>query len=249
MGKIISFYGSDHKTGVTMISQCAAELLSSGPAGLNTVLLHAESGSGCDYSPGVRVSMDGLLPYISKYSLDFSELAEKSRLRRGLSVIEGSMSPDNEGEFDPDMMSFLLEGLAGHFDLVICSCSPGLSNGLGLGALLASEKSYLVMAPRESAVRRFEVLRPYLRMAGLGFDRVILNRFGAKSIYSPSYLGTRLGLDKRDIVTVREARSGDLCEIDERSLMEYREGAFKRDMAALIALIEADCGLKEAFHG
>ena len=249
MGNIICFYGSDHKTGVTMISQCAAEALSSDVPGLNVALVHAEDASGCDYSPGVRVNLEGLLPYLRKYSLDLNELAEKSRYRRGLSIIEGVTSPENAEEFDPGMMKFLLEGLAGCFDLVLCSCGSDINSGTGLGALLAADKRYLVMAPRESAVRRFEMVRSIFRLMELDFDRIILNRFGSRSIFSPSYLGSRLSMDKNRILTVRESRYGDLCEVDEKSLLGYRDGAFKRDMASLKAMIKADCGSEEARHG
>ena len=132
---------------------------------------------------------------------------------------------------------------------VLCSCGSDINSGTGLGALLAADKRYLVMAPRESAVRRFEMVRSIFRMMELDFDRIILNRFGSRSIFSPSYLGSRVGMDKNRILTVRESRYGDLCEVDEKSLLGYRDGAFKRDMASLKAMIEADCGSEEARHG
>ena len=249
MGKIIVFYGADHKSGCTMICQCFSEMLLQKMPELRLILIHAEGKGGCDYSPGTRVDMDGLFPYLEKESLDFSELAEKSLWRRNFGIIGGSSLPGAFEDFHPGMMDFLLDGLSGHFDLIVASCGADIQNGLSLGAMMNAEERFLVMAPKESAVRRYEAARGLFSQLDVDFDKLILNRFGSRSIFTPAYLSGRLGLGKDSFLVVRDSKFGDVCEMDEKSLLNYRDSYFRRDISFLCAKISKCCGLEELSHG
>ncbi len=249
MAKVICFYGVDHKCGCTMLAQCFGEAALARFPDLKAVLLHMETVAGLNYSEGTRVCMDDILPYLKKSSLDFAELAEKSAWRRNFSVIGGSLDFRNMDDFMPDMGKFLIEGLKEQFDIIICSCGPDFGNGLCVASLMDSDLLYMVMSPRESCVRRFEMSRKAFDLMGLEPDSMILNRFGVKSIYSASYLGERLGMDRSRFLVVRESKNGDVCEMEYRSLLNYRDNAFKKDINALAGKILGAAGIEEAYNG
>ncbi len=233
MGKIISFYGSDHRVGTSMMSQCAAERLALRFPDRQILLVHAE-GRGCTgFSAGVSESMERIRPYLAERVIDPCEILEKARWRGNLAVIGGVSSPCSNYELHPDMACFFFEAMAGVCDLLVSDSGCEIERGIALGSLLSAQRIFVVLAQRESAIRRFEWLRDIYDRLEINMDRYVLNEYDKKSLFTEDYLCERLKLPKDSLFTVRRSSYGIEAEIEEKALIHYRDAGFLKDIDAL----------------
>ena len=251
MKKVFTFHGADHKCGCSMISQCVAERIAQENSKLSVLLVHAEQSEGAGYSPHVRESMDRIRPYLAERLLDINDIVKRSEYRNNLSIIAGTDRPGSSESFHPDMAEFFLGSMAQNFDIVICDSGANMEHGLSLGALFASDSIYMVFDQKESAFRHYEWLLPLYGKLGLNIAGYVINCFTAHSAYTKEYIKKRLGAAKDRLFTVRESDFGILAEIDEKSLLCYKDQGFIRDVDAIVQDIMSQAApvLKKAANG
>ena len=245
MKKIFTFHGADHKCGCSMLSQCVAECIAGKKSDLNVLLVHAEESRGAGYSPKVRESMERIRPYLADRLLDVRDIVKKSGYKGNLSIIAGTDKPGSSEAFHPDMAEFFMGRMAQSFDIIICDSGANLEHGLSLGALFASDAIFMVFDQTESAFRRYEWLRPLYEKLDLKIEGFVLNKFTEDSAYTKEYARKRLKAGKDALMTVCGSQFGALAEIDEKSLLSYRDDMFRRDIRALSEEIMAMAGRSE----
>ncbi len=242
MKKVFTFHGADHKCGCSMISQCTAERIAKKRPDLNVLLVHAEE-SGCSaYSPRVGESMERIRPYLAERLLDVCDIVKKSEYKDNLYIISGTDKPGSSESFHPDMAEFFLKTISQSFDIVICDSGANIEHGLSLGALFSSDYIYIVLEQAENAFKRYEWLMPLYDKLSLNIGGFVLNKFVKQSAYTRDYVRRRLGISRDRVFAVRESSFGDLAEIDEKSLLSYKDPAFAKDIDALTEDILEEAG-------
>ena len=233
MRNIFTFHGADHKCGCSMLSQCVAEHIAGTRSDLNVLLVHAEESRGAGYSPKVRESMERIRPYLADHLLDVRDVVKKSGYKGNLSIIAGTDKPGSSEAFHPDMAEFFMGRMAQSFDIIICDSGANLEHGLSLGALFASDAIFMVFDQTESAFRRYEWLRPLYEKLSLNIEGFVINKFTEDSAYTREYARKRLKTGRDRLLTVHGSQFGALAEIDERSLLSYRDDSFRKDIRTL----------------
>ena len=245
MKKVFTFHGADHKCGCSMISQCIAERLAKKRPDLSVLLVHAEETGCTGYSPRVGESMERIRPYLAERLLDVCDIVRKSEYKDNLYIISGTDKPGSSESFHPDMAEFFLKTISQSFDIVICDSGANIEHGLSLGALFSSDLIYIVLEQSESAFKRYEWLMPLYDKLVLNIGGFVLNKFVRQSAYTRDYVRRRLKIHRDRVFTVRESSFGDLAEIDEKSLLSYKDPAFTKDIDALSEDILAEAGYSE----
>ena len=245
MKKIFTFHGADHKCGCSMLSQCVAERVAQKRGDISVLLLHAEESEGCGYAPMVGESMERIRPYLADRLLDVGDIVKKSEYKDNLYVIAGTDRPGSSESFHPDMAQYFLGAIAGSFDIVICDSGANIEHGLSLGALFASDFIYVVLVQQESAFRRYEWLQPLYGKLALNIGGYVINRFIPQSGYTRDYVRRRLKTKRDRVFTVKESAYGKVAEIDEKSLLAYKDAAFAKDIDALADDIIAQADVSE----
>lgn len=246
MKKVFTFHGADHKCGCSMLSQCVAERLAYTNKDKSVLLVHAEQSEGSVYSPKVGESMERIRPYLADRLLDIGDVVERSAYRDNLSIISGTDKPGSSESFHPDMAQFFLSRVADSFDIVICDSGANMEHGLSLGALFASDSIFMVFSQTECAFRHYEWLKPLYEKLGLNITGYVLNRFIYQSAYTKDYTRKRLGIDRDSLFCVRESSYGTLAEIDEKSLLSYKEPGFFKDIDALVKAVVDQASMDSA---
>ena len=241
MKKVFTFHGADHKCGCSMISQCVAEKIAKKRPDLSVLLVHAEESGCAGYSPRVGESMERIRPYLAERMLDVCDIVKKSEYKDNLYIISGTDRPGSSESFHPDMAEFFLKTISQSFDIVICDSGANMEHGLSLGAMFSSDLIYIVLIQSESAFKRYEWLMPLYGKLALNLGGYVLNKFTRQSAYTKDYVRRRLRTQRDRVFTVRSSDYGDLAEIDEKSLLSYKDTGFAKDVDAL-----ADDILQEA---
>ncbi|MBR5731298.1 MAG: hypothetical protein IKX89_05075 [Firmicutes bacterium] len=249
MAKIITFHGADHRCGCSMLAQCAAEKIAKSLPGCNILLVHAEQSAGPVYAPGAGESMERLRPYLSEKLINVKEIIQRSFYKDDLYVIAGTNVPGSSESFHPDLSEWFMKSIAQSFDLVICDSGANIEHGLSLGALFASDSIYIVLDQSENTFRRYEWLSTLYDRLALNIRGFVLNRCTKGSPFSKAYAAKRLGAERSSVFTVSESAYGSLAEIDERSLLAYRDDRFSEDVGTLAAAVLRDAGLDRETYG
>lgn len=242
MSGIYTFFGVDNKCGTSMVCQSVAEYIAGEMPDWNVLLIHTEGDVGTGYAACSGESTGRIRPGLSKGLFDSQEVVARSQWQKNLHFIAGADPLEEEGKYHPDLSNALLRRLKNCFDLILCDSGSQIENGLALGSLFAADGIFLVMVQAEGAVRRFErLIRLYLKL-NVSTMGCLINRFREKSPYTPAYLRERLDQFPGAFYTVGESPMGILAETEGRSLMNYRDRAFRKDVCRIGDLILADAG-------
>ena len=234
MGVIYTFFGADHKCGTSMIAQCVAERLSQKFPQCNVLLLHAESGCGRDFSPAVSESLDNIEKYLSEKVLDTSDFFRRSRYKDNLYILGGSAGIGNSANYHPEMCEYLLCELENCFQYIVCDGGCNIEHGMSLGALLSCSKSYLVSSQSESAIKRYGYVKPLFEKLDYRFEKLLVSKYDKRSIISKEMLASRLGFTPENSFCIPFSSFGNDAELDEKSLLCYRDNAFIKAIDTLI---------------
>lgn len=226
-----AFLGCDHRVGTSMICQSTAEYLAERYIEKKVLVIHAEASFGTDYSPCVSESMEHIRPYLAEKLIDVDSLCSKALWKKNIYVIAGPDIPGRSSDYFPAMSEYLIQVLMERFDFILCDCGAEIENGLALGAIESSDKTYLVMTQSEHAVRRYEWLKPLYRHIGIEPDGVVVNMFDRSSPYTKRYIGQRLGLDDAAMFSVKYSADGLKAETDEKSIYRFGDKGFCRGIS------------------
>ncbi len=233
MGRIVTFHGIDHKTGVSQTALGTAESLAENYPYLKILLIHMEGRSGREYAPQIRESLESIRPYLQDRVLDGRDLGEKVQYKGNLYIIGGDENPGSAEGYLPDMAEYMLDAFAAEFDVVLCDSGSEIEHAMALGALFSADRLYFVLSQSEICFRRAEWLLPLYGKLDLAEGRFILNRCDKNSPFSISYAAKRLETEQDHIAGIRMSKRGVDAEIENRSLYSYRENTYRRDIDAV----------------
>ena len=243
MGRVITFHGMDHKTGVSQTALGTAESLAENYPYLKILLVHTEGRSGREYAPNIRETLESVRPYLLDRVLDGEEVGDKAQYKGNLYVLGGDETPGNAEGYLPDMAEYMLETFARRFDVVICDAGSEVEHAMALGALFSADRIYYVLSQSEICFKRAERLMPLYGSLDLPESRYILCSYDKNSPFSVSYGAKRLQTDPTDLFCVRTSRRGSDAEIEGKSLYSYRENPYRRDIDTVAADIVQAFGL------
>jgi len=229
MGVVISFYGSDHKCGTSMIAQCFAEYTASKYKDTDVLLVHTESGDGEAYSPCVNESLETIRPYLAEKLIDCSSLMEKSRYKDNLFIIGGVAKPGTSSQYHPDMAQYLLASLASQFDYVICDTGSEIEQVMALGTLFCSDYIFVVTTQDEYSIRRYEWVSPLFQKLGIKPSGMIVNKYTKDEVNDTEIIAMRSGIEANALLLIRNAKNGKKAEQESKSLLMYKDNRFSRD--------------------
>jgi hypothetical protein len=242
MSGIYTFFGVDHKCGTSMVCQSVAECIARAVPEWNILLIHTEGDPGTGYASGSGESTERIRPGLSEGLFDPQEVMARSKWKGNLHFIAGADPLEGEGKYHPNLSDTLLRHLKGCFDLILCDSGSQIEHGLALGSLFAADGIFLVMVQAEGAVRRFErLIHLYLKL-NVPTMGCLINRFREKNPYTPAYLRERLDRFPADFYTVGESALGPLAEAEGRSLFQYRDRMYGKDVRHIASLILSDAG-------
>lgn len=243
MGRVITFHGTDHKTGVSQTALGTAESLAENYPFLKVLLIHTEARSGLEYAPQIRETLESVRPYLLDRVLDGRDEGEKAQYKGSLSIIGGDETPGSAEGYLPEMAEYMLDAFAEAFDVVLCDAGSELEHAMALGALFSADRIYYVLSQSEVCFRRTERLQPIYRQLDLPESRYILCDYDKNSPFNAAYSAKRLETDPDEIFCVRSSRKGSDAEIEARSLYSYKESIYRRDIDAIAADIVQTFGL------
>lgn len=242
MSKTVSFFGADHKCGTTMTALCVASRLAAMHPELEILLVSCDNKTGEDYSPKICESMERIRPYINEKLADMHEIAAKARYSNNLSIIGGAGAGEYNGDFNADGIAYFLSCCKDYYDFIICDSGSDVFHSLSIGSMYAADELYLVADQRELSFRNYERYLPLFRRLDIHFTAFILNKYDRENPYSVDYCLKRLCIEKDELLTVKESAFGDIAEMQQKSLLEFKGVAFKRDIDKLCKRICSEDG-------
>ena len=241
---VISFHGSDHKTGVTMLANSVCSAICRQHPDYSVMFLGMNKRPCSDYVREEACGIDDIKIHLDNRTLTSDEIKAMCHCRNNFYMLSGIRSLLKSRDYFPETAQYLLKTLTGCFDVIICDAGNEPDNGLVVGALKSSGQKYCVLSQCESSIREYEERTWLFRKLDIDFDLFILNKYFTGDPYDPAYLSERLGKKREDFITVRMAGYGRQAEMEHQTLLEYRNDLFGNDIDALCARILAGAGLE-----
>lgn len=230
---LFTFHGADHKVGTTMVSQSVAETISAHHPNLKILFIGMNGRESSEYFMETPVSIDVMKFHIDNRMVDGGDFLKTCTHKGNFYIMAGISNETEARYYHPDMAKYLLEEAAPEFDLVIADCGNELDNGLAVGALAQSEEIFLIAAQQESALRRYERNRKVLEELGIGISKYIVNKYFEQDPYSISYIANRLEVEKDRVMRICSAGYSRQAESDCKTLLEFKNEDYQRDVAVL----------------
>lgn len=242
---LFSFHGADHKVGTTMTAQSAAETISFHYPNLKILLTAMNGRESSEYVRELPVSIDSMKFHIDNKMISAEDFLKTCTHKGNFYIMAGISNETEARYYHPDMAGYLLEEVAPEFDLVIADTGNELDNGLAVGALSLSESVFLILTQQESVLRRYEKNRKLLDDLGVGIGNFIVNKYYEQDPYGLSYLSDRLETGREKILKVDSAGWSRQAEIDNKTLLEYKNETYTLDIIVLANCILNKAGFAE----
>lgn len=240
---VISFHGSDHKSGVTMLAMSVCSDICRKDPEKSVMFIGMNGRPSCEYVREEAFSIEDIKLHLDNRTLTSEEIKMMCRNKNNFYMLSGIKNLIREREFFPETADYLLRTIAECFDLIICDTGNDPDNGLAIGALHRSGQSYCIVSQCESGISEFERRKWLFKKLGIDFNALILNKYFPKDPYDTEYLSERLGKDKGCFMTVRMAGYGRQAEMEHQTLLDYRNDAYGRDITALADRIMTEAGI------
>ncbi len=237
-----TFHGADSKTGCTMLAQCVAETLADEFPDEKILFLSLNGNPSNNYMCEDTVPIEAFKMQLdSGINVDRSLLRPSAR-RENFYFISGVADELSERYYFPETAERLLENIADSFRLIIADTGSRLDNGLAFGGLLAGRENYLVLVQEESCLKRFERIRAVYDKVGISFGKYVINKYSAADAYTMKYIYKRLEISDERIRKVERSQYGREADINYKSLLEFENDKFSRDIRALAGEIAEAAG-------
>ncbi len=241
---IIAFHGVDHKVGNTMISQSIAELIVS-TKNCKILLACLNGRDSNEYVPEKTMHIDEIKSYIDNRIVNQVEFLKKTEIKGNFHFLGGVNNELEIRHYHPDGIQYFLEEIKGLFDLIFVDCGGELDNGLAVGSMLIAEDVFLVTSQQESSLSRYEKNQQIFRNLGINITGIIVNKYREDDIYDLSYVTSRIGLHRNDIWKIQDITYSRQAEIEKRTLLEYKDETFQRDLIQIANHILLKSGFQE----
>lgn len=230
---LFSFHGADHKVGTTMIAQSVAEIISVSHPNVKILFIAMNGRESTEYIREAPVSIDSMKFHIDNKMISGEDFLKTCTHKGNFYIMAGITTETEERYYHPEMAKYLLEEVAPEFDLVIADCGNELDNGLAVGTLSVSEEVFLVATQQESVIRRYEKNRMVLNDLGIEISVFIINKYYEQDPYGLPYLASRLEFEKEKFLKVETGSYSRQAEIDGKTLLEYKNEAYRLDIIAI----------------
>lgn len=239
MRSVITFFGADSKTGVTMLTQCIARLLSEIYKDKKVIVLHCDGHYGMEYVSSFKDNLKGIDDLKAKLVSGLLEIAELKDccLNIGnLSILPGVSNFVDRKYYQPDLVSVLTRSALEHYDFVLIDAGSNLDIGLSVGALISADIAFLVTNQKSSVKTRYDkiesqvlsklpgfkqfnalVINEHLKIAGLPQEKQLRQDYRIeKSFILPwSDFGWQADVDETGLEMLDEAYKNRLRTIVE----------------------------------
>jgi len=242
---LFSFHGADHKVGTTMIAQSVAEIISANHPNLKILLIAMNGRESSEYIREAPVSIESMKFHIDNKMINGEDFLKTCTHKGNFYIMAGISNEAEERYYHPEMAKYLLEEVAPEFDMVIADCGNALDNGLAVGTISVSEEVFLVATQQESVIRRYEKNRTVLDDLGIGISVFIINKYFEQDPYGLPYIASRLEVEKEKLLKVETSGYSRQAEIDCKTLLEYKNEAYRFNIIAVANDILNKNGLTE----
>lgn len=227
-GMSFALHGGDHKTGVTMLTQCIAEHLSDHLEEKAVVQAALHGDPGGDYCAAAVQSVEGMRSYLDQNVLNCAELMRDCKVDQRLHLLRGVSKPEQKRMYHPKIVQYLLEQLCTQADFTLVDTGSEADNGLAVGALKASDYRCLVLTQQESVISRWERHRNLYRRLSIDFQMIFINRYLPEEPYTKEYLAERLEFPVDHILTIADSPYGLRADGEKKSLLKYKDERFRQ---------------------
>lgn len=233
MDNIKTFWGSDHKVGVTMIAQAYAETLVAKGA-RDVLLLSISEGRGDDFydenAPGVNELRNRLSCNLitKEYMQTFAHKGAKIYKINGFKNMIKTMM------FTKEMGESLLRNASDAFDFVVVDGGTGINNPLLISALNINRNNTYVFSQQESSLRNWGHVLELIKKMAPQPSSAIINKYVKGDRYTVNYIAQRTGLPQNIFKTVSESDFGNQAEADRQTLLAFGEKQFQKDINNLM---------------
>jgi cellulose biosynthesis protein BcsQ len=228
-----------------MVAQSVAETVSADNPGLKVLLIAMNGRESAEYFREAPAGIDTLKFHIDNRMISGEDFLKTCTHKGNFYIMAGISNEAEARHYHPDMAQYLLGEIAPEFDLVIADSGNELDNGLAAGALTVSGEVFLVTTQQETAVRRYERNRKLLGDLGVDISLFIINKYCGQDPYSLSYLAGRLETGRERLLKIDSADCARQAEADCRTLLEYKNDAYRSDITAAANYILNKAGLPE----
>jgi cellulose biosynthesis protein BcsQ len=242
---LFSFHGADHKVGTTMITQSVAEIITADNPGLKVLLIAMNGSESAEYFREAPSCIDALKFHIDNRTITGEDFLKACTHKGNFYIMAGISNELEAHYYHPDMAKYLLEEVAPEFDLVIADSGNELDNGLAVGTLTESGEVLFITTQQESAVRRYERNRRLLDDLGVDISLFLVNKYSEQDPYGLPYLASRMSIERDRFMKIDSASYSRQAEIDYRTLLEYKNEAYRADIAAVANYILNKAGFPE----
>lgn len=228
-----------------MIAQSVAEIISDSLPNLKILLIAMNGRESTEYIRETPVSIDTMKFHIDNKMITGEDFLRTCTHKGNLYIMAGISNEMEERYYHPEMAKYLLEEVAPEFDLVFADCGNELDNGLAVGTLSVSEEVFLVVSQQESVIRRYEKNRKILGDLGIGISILIINNYYEQDPFGLPYISSRLDIEKEKLLKIETADYSRQAEIDYKTLLEFKNEGYRKDILALANNILNKSGIKE----
>lgn len=241
MDKVITFYGSDHGVGTTMIAQSCAEILSD--EGYKVLLISASRNSGNEFlniealNDNGAGGIDDLKNNLSNSVLTREDIDSVIvNVKNNMDFLQGSKNPLFLRHYRPEHIESLISLLQDDYDLVIIDAGCDPNNPLLIGAILQAKKTFLVTTQSPKAAQRYKKLVNFVygNFPELA-PGLIVNRFiSSPALFSATEISEVYG---REIIeTISYEADGREVEAAKSTLVSHSR-AFKDSITKIANVI------------
>lgn len=238
MGSVITIHGSDHKSGVTMLSTSVCMELHRRFPDRAVMFLALNSQPSLDYIADPAPSIDDLKEGLERNLLSPGNIMGMCRQTEHFFLLGGVKDFTQRFDYTPEFAVRLITLLRNHLDFLVIDAGNDIDYSLSFGTLLVRDGiRFLVLPQNESGIRRFEERRWLYDRMDSGFHRIILNRFFPKDPLDLPFLASRLRIPGEQFLTVRMGGYARQAESSHQSLLSFRNDAYREDLRRLIDCI------------
>ncbi|MGI6731422.1 MAG: hypothetical protein ACOX5F_05900 [Anaerovoracaceae bacterium] len=239
------FHGTDSKVGTTMLAQSVAEMISREKRDLKILMASLNGRISTEYVREDPPSIDTFKMHLDNHMINEKDFIKKCLYSDNLYRLAGVSNEMEERYYFPDTAKYLLETVAKEFDMIIVDAGNRIDNGLAVGALTEAKKIFLILTQQETALRRFEKTKEVYNGLGISMSYYILNKYQDVDPYSLAYIKERLDISRQLVYKVDYSRYSRMAEMDYKSLMDYKNDLFTRDIMELSNSILLESGYSE----
>ncbi len=242
---IFVFHGSDHKVGTTMTAQSLAELIAENNTEIRVLLAFMNGRVSREYFTEDAISIDSMKHHIDNKTMNGKEFIKDCKHKGNLYIICGIVDEIESRYYHPEMAEYFLEEVSSEFDIIIVDSGSEIDNGLAVGAMKCASEIYLLSTQQESSLRRIEKKREILHSLNLNYNALVINKHDDNNLYGVSYICERINHKKDKVLTLSYNNSGLIAETEERTLLNYKNDSYERDIAIIANDILNKIGHKE----